>query len=237
MELEEGNIVLGTVEKVTNTITFVRLPNRKQGTLISSEIAPGRIKHMRAYVVPNKKIVCKILKVSGDRIELSLRRVNSKEKKEVMQAFKQEQAIKSAFKQIFAEDAEKIEEKIKKEFSTLPEFIDTARENKKLIERYIPKDKQEAFIKITEKRKKTVDLRQIITIKCLEDDGVKRIKEIFSTDNKNVKITYISAGEFKLSLSTPDFKSGKKIMNELLESLENKAKENNCEFESKEEKK
>ena len=237
MELEEGNIVLGTVEKVTNTITFVRLPEGKEGTLVSSEIAPGRIKHMRAYVVPNKKIVCKILKISGDRIELSLRRVNSKEKKEVMQAFKQEQAIRSAFRQIFKEEAEKIEEKIKEEFSTLPEFVDAAREDKKLIEKYIPKDNQEAFIKITEKRKKTVDLKQIITIKCLEDDGVKRIKEIFSTDNPDVKITYISAGEFKLSLSAPDFKSGKKVMSELLESLENKAKENNWEFESKEEKK
>jgi translation initiation factor 2 alpha subunit (eIF-2alpha) len=31
---------------------------------------------MRAYVVPNKKIVCKILRVSGDNVELSLRRVN-----------------------------------------------------------------------------------------------------------------------------------------------------------------
>ena len=78
--MEEGNLVLCTVKKVTNTITFVELSDGEEGTIVSSEIAPGRIKLMRQYVVPNKKIVCKILEISGDRISLSLRRVNSKER-------------------------------------------------------------------------------------------------------------------------------------------------------------
>ena len=106
--MEEGDLVLCKVEKVTSTITSVRLPNNKEGTLVSSEIASGRIKLMRQYVVPNKQIVCKILKIDGDQIHLSLRRVNSKEKKEVMQSFKQSQAIDIAFKQIFGDKRKNI---------------------------------------------------------------------------------------------------------------------------------
>jgi translation initiation factor 2 alpha subunit (eIF-2alpha) len=81
--MKEGDLILCKVKKVTNTITFVEMPNGHEGTIISSEIAAGRIKLMRQYVVPNKQIVCKILKIEGDNFHLSLRRVTAKEKSEV----------------------------------------------------------------------------------------------------------------------------------------------------------
>ena len=234
--MEEGDLVLCKVKEVSNTITSVELPNGKQGTIVSSEIAPGRIKFMRQYVVPNKQIVCKVLSASGDNIHLSLRRVTSKEKKEVMQSFKQEQATKVAFKQILGEGEKKTSEKILKDFSTLAEFIDAAKEDKKLIEKYILKANQESIAKLTEKKKKSSELKQNIKIKCLEDDGVKKIKEIFDLNDKNISTTYISAGQFKLKLQVEDFKQGKKRMTEILEELEERAKKHKCEFFASEEK-
>ena len=50
---------------------------------ILSEIAPGRIRNLREYVVTKKRIICKILRISGERIYLSLRRVTPKEQKEI----------------------------------------------------------------------------------------------------------------------------------------------------------
>jgi translation initiation factor 2 alpha subunit (eIF-2alpha) len=234
--MEEGNLVLCTVEKVTNTITFVRLPNGKEGTIVSSEIAPGRIKHMRQYVVPNKKIICKVLSVDGDHIHLSLRRVNSKEKKEVMQKWKSEQAINVAFRQILQEKEDAVKEKILKDFESLVEFIDQAKGDISLIGKYIPKDKQDAIKKVTEKKRKQQELVQNIEIKCLEDDGINRIKKIFDFGNKNILITYISAGKFKLKLPVDDFKQGKKEMAEIIVELEKRAKESNCEMHTSEEK-
>tara|TARA_Y100000310_G_scaffold113909_2_gene112355 strand:+ start:1184 stop:1891 length:708 start_codon:yes stop_codon:yes gene_type:complete len=234
--MEEGDIVLCKVEKVTNTITFVRLPNGKEGTIISSEISPGRIKFMRQFVVPNKTIVCKILEISGDHIKLSLRRVNSKEKKEVMQKFKQEQSIKTAFNQILKEDFEKINETILEDFENLSEFLDKSKEDKNLLKKYLPKDKIVSIEKLTEKRKKNSELKQSIQIKCFEDDGVKKLKEIFDIENPEVSVNYVSAGNFTLSLGVKDFKEGKKTMQELLENMEKKAKKYNCEFSSIEKK-
>jgi len=234
--MKEGELLLCKVESVTNTITFVKLPNGQQGTLISSEIAPGRIKLMRQYVIPNKQIVCKILKIEGDHVHLSLRRVTSKEKKEVMQSFKQSQAINVAFKQILSEKEAEVKEKILKDFNDLTEFIDESKNDESLISKYIPKEKQDAIKAISRKKKRKQELKQNIKIKCLEDDGAKRIKKIFNIDDKNLSITYISAGNFKLKLTVEDFKQGKKQLHEITEKLEKRAKQNNCEFYVTEEK-
>ena len=234
--MEEGNLVLCTVKKVTNTITFVELPDGQEGTIISSEIAPGRIKLMRQYVVPNKKIACKILEISGNHISLSLRRVNSKERKEVIQKWKTEQAIEVAFKQILGEKEDRVKNKILKDFNDLVEFINSARNDESLISKYIPKENETAIKKVIEKKRKNEELKQNIKIKCLEDDGVQRIKKIFDIKNENITISYISAGNFKLKLTVEDFKQGKKKMAEILEKLEKRAKENNCEFYATEEK-
>ncbi len=234
--MEEGDLVLCKVGKVTNTITFVTMPDGSEGTIISSEIAPGRIKLMRQYVVPNKQIVCKILKIEGDHIHLSLRRVNSKEKKEVMQTFKQSQAIDVAFKQILKDEEEPIKEKILKDFENLSEFIKSVQDDESLISKYIPEDKQNAITQVAKKREKSQELTQNIKIKCIENDGMARVKKIFLLDNKDISITYISAGNFKLKLTVKDFKQGKKEMTEILEELEERAKKNNCEFHASENK-
>jgi len=227
--MEEGDLILGTVERISSTVVFVRLPDNSEGTIITSEIAPGRIKNMRQYVVPKKKIVCKVLRVSGSHVELSLRRVNSKEKKEVMQRYKQEQTSKSAIHSILKEDAKEVEEKILKDFESLFEFLSQAREDNKLIDKYIPKKFHEAIKKITEKKQKKVELNQLVKVKCLEDDGIKRIKKIFP-DNKEVKITYISAGEFKVKMTAENYKDGNKKMQKVIETIEENSKSNKCEF-------
>lgn len=234
--MEEGDLILCKVEEVTNTITSVKMPDGHKGTIISSEIAPGRIKLMRQYVVPNKQIVCKVLKIEGNHAHLSLRRVTSKEKKEVMQKYKQTQAIEVAFKQILGEKEKSIKEKILEDFQDLSGFMSKIKEDKKLLLKYIPKEKQEAIKKISEKKKKKAELKQNIKIKCLEDDGIKKLKQILNIDDKNASITYISAGNFRLKLKVEDFKEGKKRMIEIIEELEKRAKKNNCEFFTAEEK-
>lgn len=234
--MEEGDLVLCKVEKVTNTITFVSLPSGQEGTIISSEIAAGRIKFMRDYVVPNKQIVCKVLKIEGDHIHLSLRRVSSKEKKEVMSAFKQSQTINVAFKQILGDKEKEIKEEILKDYSNLNDFMSSTKNDESLLKKYIPQDKIESIKKVINKRKKDHELKLNIKMKCLESDGVKKVKEILNFQNKNVSVQYISAEHYKLKLTVQDFKEGKKELHNLMEELEKRAKENNCEISISEEK-
>lgn len=228
--MEEGDLVLCTVKEIERTIVFVELPNKEKGTIVISEIASGRIRNMREYVVPNKKIVCKVLRASNNHVELSLRRVSSKEQKEVMDKFKQEQTSKSALKSILKENYEKINERILTEYPTLFEFLANAREDESLIDKFIPKEAHEKIKKLTEKKKKFVEVKKILKMKCLQPDGVKKIREILEINDETIRTTYISAGEYQLTFKGEDYKTLNKKVQLILDEIEKKAKSNLCEF-------
>jgi translation initiation factor 2 subunit 1 len=234
--MEEDSLHLCTVESIHGTTVFVKLDNGKKGTIVISEIAPGRIRNLRQYVVPNKKIVCKILRISNGNIELSLRRVNSKEKKEVMEKYKQEQTAKSAIHSILKEKAKLTEEKILKDFQTLGKFLMEAKENTKLIDKYIPKTFHIQIKKITEKKKKGVEVKKIINLKCLESKGIETIKNIMNFSDDKTKITYLSAGRYQLTAKGEDYKTLNKRVDSILESLEKETKKQKCEFSFEEKK-
>ncbi len=229
--MEEDDVVLGTVEKIEGTTVFVKLPTGERGTIISSEIASGRIKNIRQYVVPNKKIVCKVLRVSKNHIDLSLRRVSAKEKKEVMDKYKQEQTAKSAFHSILKDKASEVENKILEKFSSLYEFLIKAKEDKTLISNYIPPEFQEQIKKLTEKKQKQVEVKKNIKIRCLRSDGINVIKKIFSNIDKKAKVTYISAGNFLLTIKDENYKTANKKLEEVIKKIEQLAKNNSCEME------
>src|SRR4030042_2930646 len=99
--IEEGDLVLCTVDRIAGTVVFVKVEGEeREGSIILSEIAPGRIRNLREYVIPKKKIVCKILKTSGGTISLSLRRVSQKEKKEILDVYNQERSYVSILKSV-----------------------------------------------------------------------------------------------------------------------------------------
>ncbi|MBI2043960.1 hypothetical protein HYT24_01195, partial [Candidatus Pacearchaeota archaeon] len=117
--LEIGDLVLCTVDKIERTTVFVKLSvNGKEtdGSINFSEIAPGRIRNIRDYVVPKKKIVCKILRITpAGNIELSLRRVSQKEAKEVLGKEQQGKSYLSMIKSVVGERADNIIKDISKE--------------------------------------------------------------------------------------------------------------------------
>src|SRR3989304_1847417 len=105
MNLDTGDIILCTVDHIVGTTVFVHIEGNGEASIVFSEIAPGRIRNIRDYVVPKKKIVCKVLRVSGDRIDLSLRRVTQKEQKELKERYKQEKSYESILKGVLGNRA------------------------------------------------------------------------------------------------------------------------------------
>lgn len=229
-QFQEGDLVLGTVTGVEGTSVFIKINEEKSGTITFSEVAPGRIRNIRDYVMPNKKIVCKVLRVSSNNIDLSLRRVTAKERDEVMEQFKQEQTAKSVLNSLLKEDAKKIEDKILTDFKTLSEFFIKAREDESIISKYIPKEFIEQIKKVCQKRKKEVEVKKIVKLKSLQSDGIKKIKTLFENVNQIIEITYIAAGTFQIKVKEEDYKKANSIMDDFLQKVEAKAKKNFEEF-------
>src|SRR4030042_3926139 len=202
MNLEEGQILIWTVAKIVGTTVFVRLDDyNKEGTIMTSEIAPGRIRNLRDYVVPNKKIVCKILRMDDrGHIDLSLRRVSAKEKREALEMGQKEKGLIATIKTI-AENPEKIIEKIK-ESSSLVEFFEQAKDKPELLEGLMPQEERDKLIKILkEKKAKEVFVKKKFSLSNKAEDGIKRIKSILPAEAK-----YIAAGKFSIEIKDKNYK-------------------------------
>lgn len=230
MKLQEDDLILCTVTGIEGTVVLVKTESDQTGTITFSEIASGRIRNIREYVVPNKKIVCKVLRVSNNNIDLSLRRVNAKERNEIMSSYKQEQTIKSALNSILKDRAQEISDQILSKYKTLTEFIEKLRENESIIDEIIPNEFKEQIKKIAQKRKKNIEVKKIIKLKSLESDGIKKIKELFENDNPKIEIIYISAGIFQINVKDEDYKKANHVMNEFVLRIEKTAKKNFEEF-------
>ena len=225
-ELEEGQIVLCTVKKIVGTTVFVEIDEcGKESTIITSEIAPGRIRNLRDYVVPNKKIVCKILRIDkAGHIDLSLRRVTTKEKKELLESNKKEKNLAATLKTI-SNNAEKIINKIK-EKSSLSNFLEQAKENPKMLENLMDKEEATKLLKILkEKKEKQISVKKKFSLSSQAENGILKIKRILPEG-----VTYIAAGKFVLTIKNKNYKDANAKLNALLEDIEKKAKQENCTF-------
>ena len=230
MELEVGDIILCTVDKIVGTTVFVNLDNtQEQGFISLSEIAPGRIRNIRDYVVPKKTIVCKVLKISGKTIELSLRRVTPKEQKELKERKKQEKSYTSILKGILKEKTSEILIEINKIKSAYL-FLEEAKENPKELEKIVGKEDSKKILDIlnSQKQKKAI-LTKILYINTKQPNGLNLIKELLK-DLKDVEIKYISAGKYSFKLEAMDLKKADHQLKEIVEELEKKAKKQNIEL-------
>jgi translation initiation factor 2 subunit 1 len=229
---EEGEIVLCTVEKVEKTVVFVKLEEGGEGSIVTSEIAPGRIRNLREYVVPNKKIVCKILRLKDRNIELSLRRVTNKEKKDLLEFYSMENSSRKIIKAIVKEKADKIIEDIEKK-EKISEFLDRVSENPNELERLVGKENAEKIIEVYNKEStKRAIIKKDIRLITDTPTGLDDIKNIL--DQKNIKVIYIGAGRYKIEVESDSMKDAGKIMNHSLQEIEEKAKKHHAIFSIKE---
>jgi translation initiation factor 2 alpha subunit (eIF-2alpha) len=236
--IEEGDVVLCTVERIEKTIVFVKIHGYGkdlEGSIITSEIAPGRIRNIRDYVVPNKKIVCKVLRISGDRIDLSLRRVTKKEQKEVIEEYNQEKSYISILKSIIGDKVKEIIKEIKKA-ERVYDFIEESKENPKKLEKLLGKENANRVLKIikAQKQRKTL-IKKEFQLSSTKPDGVKLIKKILG-EVKGAEIKYISAGKYNITKEAEDPKKADQKLTEILEDISKKAKKLGMEFKIKEKK-
>jgi len=232
--MEEGDMVLCTVDRIAGTVVFVKIEGEeREGSIILSEIAPGRIRNLREYVIPKKKIVCKVLKTSGGTISLSLRRVTQKEKKEVMDEYNQERSYGSILRSVLKEKSNNIIESITKE-GRLYDFFEETRKNPKKLEDLIGKEDAKKILDIVleQKKKKTI-IKRTIYLKTQEPNGIYIIKSILENPGE-IEIKYLSAGKYSLKIETDDGKKGDQKMKTFLEGIEKKAKETGAQFEIRE---
>lgn len=229
--LIENEVVLCTVKRIERATVFLDIEGNGEGTMTFAEVSPGRIRNIRDFIAINKKIVCKVLRIKGEHIELSLRRVSAKDRDEVLERAKKEKVLESIIKPVLKEKTLEILDKIRKEYE-LSEFLDEARENPELIEKFAPKSSVEQLKKIlAEKREKEKIVVKNIKLITQSESGIKDIKEILKSEEGDIR--YLGSSKFSITTKAKDYKLANSQMEIILNDIKTKAKELHAKLEIK----
>lgn len=232
---EESSLVFCTVEKIIGTTVFTKLDDYNiSGTLSFPEVAPGRIRNIRDYAFPGKKIICKILKVYPDHVELSLRRVKTNEKNDFNENSKKEKSYFAYLKNNIQGDLNILLQKIKENESSLVNLFEKAKENPSIFDKYFKKEDSEKIKKmLSEKKQKDEIVSSQFTLSTKSSDGIVKIKEILKKAKENCKecdFSYIAAGKYLARIKSKELKQAGQGLTKTLALIETLAKKNNCEF-------
>jgi len=240
---EVNEVVLCVVKKIESNTTFVYLPEyEKDGVLTISEIAAGRIRNLRDHVMENKEIICKVLRVDKKykRIDVSLRRVSIKVMKDKLEKLKKEEYSDRIYEDVskelniskeslFEKTYEPIFEKFETVFEALYEIM---LENDKInMFSNLDETQKQKFIKIINDRIKPeiVELKKKFILKSLNENGIDLIKQTITNALKSlnydkIKITYLAAGTFDMTITHDDIKTANKLYMKFKQNLETEAK-------------
>ncbi|MEM2727229.1 MAG: translation initiation factor IF-2 subunit alpha [Archaeoglobaceae archaeon] len=236
-----GEIVVGTVTRVLDFGAFVSLDEyeNKEGMVHISEVASGWIKDIREHVKKGQKVVCKVLNVNTKRghIDLSIKDVNERQKREKLQQWKNEMA---AFKwlelanekvKLSNEELVKLGRKLLKEYDSIySAFEEAAFEGYEVLVKIVGEDFAKAMAEIAREniKPKKVKVRGVFEVKFFQSDGVERIRKVFSevkpSDDIKIDISYIGAPKYRLVVEAEDYKSAENVLRKIVDNVLKNAK-------------
>lgn len=219
---EIGELIICTVKRILPHSVFVSIDEYTNidGMIYISEIAPGRIRNLRDYVIEGKKIVCKVLNINPHtgNIDLSLRRVGTSFMVQKLNEAKQEEKaekllhsvakeLKLDLKGLYNEFGYKAIEK----YGTLYNFFQEISADEEKIKKEIsikPEIEKKLFNVIKEKIKPVeVSVSGTLSLQSYEENGVEDIKEIlFKIQKEGIKVHYLGAPKYKIENSGIDLK-------------------------------
>ena len=247
---EVNEIILCTVKKIYGNTVFVDIDEyEKEGVLTISEIAPGRIRNLRDHVVEDKKIICKVLRVDNklNRVDVSLRRVSITAMNQKKEQIKKEEYADRMYLDISKELGiskddlfEKTYEPIFEDYDTVFEALyDIMLDNTKVeIFKDLTKEEQKKLVEVVNDRIKPEEViyKKSFKLNSTDKNGIDLIREVIknSLDLVNydkIKVVYLAAGEFGVTIVHDDKKSASEIFKKFLDNVEKLSKEKKLTFE------
>ncbi|MES2155334.1 MAG: translation initiation factor IF-2 subunit alpha [bacterium] len=224
---EEGELVVGTVREVQNFGAFVTLEEYKgkEGFCHIREVAPGWVKRIRDYVREKQRVVCKVMGVDAKKghIDLSIKAVNDHQKRETIQAWKNEQKA-DKFLEIMAEREKTTVEALMAtfgrdviaKFGTLYQaFVESAELGAEALEQEGLKGPWVAsFVAFAQEniQAQFVDIAGYVDIQSPLPDGVKHVSKALKQAEKSefedvtIEVAYMGAPHYRVTVRAPDFK-------------------------------
>lgn len=236
---EIGDLVLATVERVTDYGAYVKLDEYdKKGLLHISEISSSWIRNIRNFVREGQKVVLKVLRVDTEKghIDLSLRRVTKREKIEKVMSWKKERKAETLLRSVsektglsLDEIYEKAGALIEKEYGLYEGFEKAVKEGAEAFTKIgVPKELATVLAGVAEEkiRLPMVKVKGVVELRCMKSDGVKVIKEAFLNAEKaeesreaELRFYVVAAPRYCIEVLAENYKNAEAVLQRVAENV------------------
>jgi translation initiation factor 2 subunit 1 len=236
---EPGDLVIGTVETVTDYGAYVKLDEYgKKGLLHVSEISSSWIRNIRDFVREGQKIVLKVLRVDTEKghIDLSLRRVTKRERIEKIMFWKKERKAEALLRDIaermsmpLEEIYEKAGKPLEDEYGLYEGFERAVKEGPDILTKVgVPEDVAKVIIEVVQERIHVpmVKVKGTVELRCVKPNGVKIIKEAFANAKKGEKLGnaklrfYVTAApKYSIEVLAEDYKQAEDVLQKVAQNV------------------
>ena len=244
---EVGEIVVATIAKIGDHGAYATLDeyNGIQGFLHVSEIAHGWVRNVSKFVKEGEKKVLLVKKIREGRaeIDLSLKQVSRDQQKKKLLDVKRFEKGKGIMKnmqdkaKLSDNDIEKLEDEILSKYDSVYDgVVDIARNGIKVFsDLKLAKKTLDLIEDVSTKIKlPSVEIRGILELTDNSSNGIENIKNSLQgfekTDQNSVKVLYVGAPKYRISVIASDFKSAEKTLKPILEDMQKNIEKNKGNF-------
>jgi translation initiation factor 2 subunit 1 len=209
----------------------------KEGLLHVSEVSSGWVRNIRDFVREGQKIVLKVLRVNTEKghVDLSLRRVSKRERREKVLSWKRERKAESILRsvseklntpaeELYAKTGTLIEEK----FGGLYEGLEAAARGgpAPLTEAGISAEVATTIADIVKEkiRLPMVKIKGTIELQCMKSNGVDHIRDALLSAQKmekpegtKIHVYVVAAPKYAIEVQAKDYKEAEGLLQKVSE--------------------
>jgi len=237
---EIGEFVIGTAVKIQDHGAYVNLDEfNKVGYIPIGEIASTWVKNIRDYVKEGQKVVLKVIRVDEKKghIDLSLKKVTEREKKEKLIQWKRAKRAEKILKDVasslnkdFSEAVERVGIPLEDRFGDLYTAMEMAvtEGHQALVRAGIPVTWAKAIYEAAKEHIEppTVQVTGILQLNSRRPKGIEDIKKALLEGEERARskggkleITYLGAPRYRIEVTAKDYRSAEEILRETAETI------------------
>jgi translation initiation factor 2 subunit 1 len=227
---EEGELVVGTVTSIRNFGAFVTLDEfaKREAFIHLSEVAAGWVKYIRDHVREGQKIVARVLRVdpAKGQIDLSLKRINDHQRREKVQAWKNEQRALRLAAQVGTTLGKSTDDAVAgfgpalvERYGSLFGAFEVASADPKQFQKENEKAPwAAAFLKVARENivPPHVTIHGTLEIQDLQPDGVDHVRQALlaaeKVDPEAVEVQYVGAPRYRLRVQAGQYKQAEETL-------------------------
>ncbi len=222
-------LVICRIEKLhPNSAIATLIEYNRTGMIHVSEVARKWVRDIREFLKEKQHVVCLVMRVEGDNILLSVKRVNEKDAARKLSQFNREkkaekmleiaaQSMKKTLDQAYEEAGYKLLE----EFGSLIKSFETALSNPALLtEKGVPEKWAAALAEIAKRKlvEKEYAAKAVLNLTSYAPNGIELIRDALSSV-KGFKVKYISAPKYILTGTGKSYKELRAGLTEAAEAV------------------